>query len=416
MRLALALLAFVAVEDAPAPKPVVDWLREARKHAPSVNDLVATTINGSSARVVIAGRASSGTAELAQFEGSIVSLAKASDVIALDIGPREGEEIDQWLRTGKGELDKILASADAFGWSRVEAQAWLAALAQREEKPKITGIATGDPKLACTEFLAFLGKVDPNVLPRAERALGPLCRDTRSGEAQYAQLADNERMMLRLSLEETLSLVRDAEEAYTQKSSTAEYARNVRQLVGLQQYEQLMRFEREGGEHDPRGRIMAENALAALKAGSEHTRLFALVGLRDLARASDSDSFAAQLVALGAPRAVCVGTVCGAATFRAIDPSASSRRVPRELKLTIDEAGAFERALAAAGDGAPWILDLRVKPSEASVTTWLAANGSLRSARTVCGAAGETPWDHALLADFDALAWFPALTASKLVR
>lgn len=410
----LALIALAAFED--VPKPVVDWLAEAKKRAPSVNDLLATKGEQAEARIVIVGRAFSGVAELAQFEGSIASLAKASDVIALDVGPREGEALDHWLRTGTGKIEEVLDASGAFGWSPVETRAWLEKLAQREAKPKLVGIATGDPKRTSAEILALLAKVAPEVLPRAGRVLQPLTRDARNGEPGYTQLDDNARVILRVGIEETLGIVRDAEEAYTKKSSAAEYARGLRLLVELQQYEQQMRFEREGGEHDPRGRIMAENALAALKASPERARLFAGVGLRDLARSSDADSFAAQLVALGAPRALCLGTGCGAATFRAIDPNAPSPRVPREVQFTNDDAGPLERALAVASGGAPWILDLRTKPKDAAVTTWLAAHRSLRSARDVCGAASETPWDHDILDDFDALAWFPMLTTSKVAR
>ena len=86
------------------------------------------------------------------------------------------------------------------------------------------------------------------------------------------------------------------------------------------------------------------------------------------------------------------------------------------MKITGDEAGALERALAGAGGGRRWILDLRTKPSDKEVTAWLTANRSLRSARAVCGGASETPWDHDLLSDFDAIAWFPTLNVSTLVR
>src|SRR6188768_1507979 len=102
-----------AFDDAPAPKPVADWLSEAKKHAPALNELVGAKSDGPAARIVIVGRAFSGTVELAQFEGSVASNAKATDVIALDVGPRQGEQIDHWLRTGSGKLDEIVGSAAA---------------------------------------------------------------------------------------------------------------------------------------------------------------------------------------------------------------------------------------------------------------------------------------------------------------
>jgi erythromycin esterase-like protein len=415
VRFALALLACALLEDSPAPKAVVDWLGAAQKHAPAVSEIVAPK-DGAAPRIVIAGRAAYGTVELAQFEGRLAALAKAGDVIALDTGLSEGEALDHWLRTGTGKLAEILDTSGACAWSRAETEAWLTSLSKHAEKPRIVGIATGDPRAACAEFLAWFSKVDAPAFPRVERALQPLALTGRKGEPRYAQLDDNERVILRMGLEETLGLVRDAEEKYAQQSSASEYARNLRLLVALQQYEETMRFEREAGEHDPRGRILAENALSTLKAGTEHTRVFAFVGLRDLARASDGDSFAAQLVALGAPRATCIGTACGTATFHALDPNAMPPRQPRELKLTLENAGAFERALAATGGTSTWILDLRQAPTDTNITAWLAANHSLRSARPVCGAATETTWDHALPADFDAVAWFPALTASANPR
>ena len=148
-----------AFEDAPAPKPVADWLSEAKKRAPALTELVGAKSDSPAARIVIVGRAFSGTVELAQFEGSVASNAKATDVIALDIGPRQGEQIDHWLRTGSGKIDEIVGSAGAFGWSHAEARAWLEALARREAKPKIVGISTGESKLSCAEFLAYLDEI-----------------------------------------------------------------------------------------------------------------------------------------------------------------------------------------------------------------------------------------------------------------
>src|SRR6185436_17600157 len=55
-------------EDAPAPKPVADWLSAAKKQAPTLVELVGAKSDGLAARIVIVGRAFSGTVELAQFE------------------------------------------------------------------------------------------------------------------------------------------------------------------------------------------------------------------------------------------------------------------------------------------------------------------------------------------------------------
>lgn len=403
-----ALIALCAPDD--APKPVTDWLAEAKKRAPSVSELIAD------ARIVIVGRAFDGVAELAAFEGSIATLATERDVIAIDIGYREGAELDHLLRTVERPIADVLAGTVGFGWSPTETRTWLETFTKREPMPRIAGIAVGDPKPVCTEVLAYLAKVSPSTHARAERSLHALALDGRNGEPGYLQLDDNGRAILHTSLEETLNLARESQEAYTEKSSAAEYARNLRLIVELQQYEQTMRFEREAGEHDPRGSILAANARALLKDLPKDGRLFVLAGLRDLGRTSDPDSFAARLSALSAPRALCIATACGEATFQAIDPSASGKRVPRELKTSRSAAGAFERALSEASGGARWILDLRTKPSSDSVTSWFGSLRSVRSARHVCGGAGETQWDHAVLGDFDALAWFPTGTASALVR
>ncbi|MDZ4773505.1 MAG: erythromycin esterase family protein [Planctomycetota bacterium] len=405
---ALALLAITVFED--TPKPVVDWFAEAKKHAVSPQEIVARPVGEASARVVMVGRAFAGTAELARFEGTIAACATANDVLALDCGYREGEELERWVRTGVGDVDKLLADCHAFGWNVSAARTWLTDLSKREAKPKLVGIATGDPRAACTEVLSYISKVDPDALPRAEHALRPLSVDGRNGEAAYFQLDDNQRVVLRLALEETLGLFRDAEAQYTTKSSAAEFAGHSRLLIGLSQYEEVMRFERDNGEHDPRGRIMAENALVALKNRPETGRLFAFVGLRDLARASDADSFAAQFKGLGGEPFVAVATACGSAEFLALDPNATTKRIPRALKISLADAGPLERAFAHASGDAAWILDLRVKPADANVTAWFAEHRSLRSADDVCGAASETPWDHEVLVDFDAIAWFPTLS------
>jgi hypothetical protein len=55
---------------------------------------------------------------------------------------------------------------------------------------------------------------------------------------------------------------------------------------------------------------------------------------------------------------------------------------------------------------------LRSGPIDAAVSVWLKTHRSLRSARSSCGGAGETPWDFAIQDDFDAIAWFPRANAT----
>lgn len=409
----LLLSALVAFEDSSTPAKVVEWLAEAKKHAAILAEIVAAKPGESSARVVMVGRAFNGTADLSRFEGSIAACASADDAIAIDIGFREGEELDRWLRSGVGDIDKLLLACGSFGWSAADARTWFTELRKRSEKPKIVGIATGDPVPASTEVLAYLGKMNPEAVVRAGHALRSLTLPGRNGEPRYMQLSDNERAVLRMGLEETLGLFRDSEDAFTQKSSAVEFARHLRLLVELQQYEEKMRFEHDGGEHDPRGKAMAENAVSELKNRPKNGRVFAFVGLRDLARASDPDSFAAQFVTLGGGRAVCIGTACGAAEFLAIDPNGASNHAAREVKTELADASSLERAIANTAGDAPWIVDLRTKPTDASVVDWLTKQRTLRSAKDVLGAVSETPWDHDVLADFDAIAWFPKVARSR---
>lgn len=406
------LWAVGVVAGCDVPSEVETWLLDRARSSLAPSRIISQDEGARVPRVVIVGRAFAGTSELAQFEGSIVALARPVDVLALDVGSKEGHDLDGWLQAGKGGLDALQDELGPLAWSRAETRAWLEALRAREAKPRVVGIGVGDPREACTEVVAFVGKVLPKMRARAELVLLPLSLEGRNGLPRYFALGDNERAILRIGLDELVDVVRASEEDIARLATPAEARRGQRALLQLQQYENQMRFVRDGDEHDPRGRILAENALAALREAGDGARLFALAELRDLARKSDPDSFAAQLVTLGGERATCIATACDRGTFLALDPNAGAAAgSPRQLTLASEGASELEQALKRAGGENAWVLDLRAQPAGA-VAAWLGAQRSLRSARRVCGAPSETPWEHDILGDFDALAWFPTVHVS----
>jgi hypothetical protein len=85
-------------------------------------------------------------------------------------------------------------------------------------------------------------------------------------------------------------------------------------------------------------------------------------------------------------------------------------REPRKLELSAGARTPLESALTGSGEA---VYDLRALPKDGTATAWLAQRRTLRSARATCGGAGETPWDYTVAADFDALVWFPSVTAAE---
>ncbi|MBL8856984.1 MAG: erythromycin esterase family protein [Planctomycetes bacterium] len=409
--LAFAVVSYVCAPQAPpaaeaaGDAEVVAWLKAARENAPSIAEFVAPKDDSKAARVVVVGRAYSGTNELAAFERRVVEALPRLDVVALDIGWSEGDALDQWVRTGEGDLASIISHSGTFGWSAIEARALIEGLRKRDPRPQVAGIATGDPKSACATVLEYLGRVYPESSARAEILLRPLRTDTPKGEPRYHQLDDSQRGILRLGVEEIVNVIRDQVETMTRKSSVTEYARALSAATALLQYEDVMRFEREGGESDPHGRILAENTVRVLSALPATARLVALVNVRDLARASDRDSFVAQLEQSLAQPVLCVATACGRGEFLAVDPNntAAGPRLPREVKLDQADCTKLEGALHS-GAGLDGRLLLAGSRPTTGIAEWLSKNGTLRSARAVCGGASETKWSFDVLGDFDAIA------------
>lgn len=410
-----------AAEAGDASTAAATWLA-ARRHAglELPRDLLVAREGAPAPRVVAVGRALHGTAEIGRFELATWNAASALegfDVLAVDIGLAEGFAADAWIRTGQGDLDGIVNSIGAWGWSHEESRRVLEALRQRNSdkaaKPvTIVGIGVGAPNTLCDPFAAFLRKVYPESAPRVEVVMQALATNSADGRQRYGRLDDNDRAILQYGLDEALSMTREHEEDYSKRSSPAEYAQALARITALVQYEQTMRFELTGGEHDPHGRILAENVATILSRAPATTRVLVLANMRDLARASDPDSFAAQIEALAQVRPVCIATAVGSAEFSAIDPNshAPGPLVPRVLTLEAAKATELEALLAKSGAGDA-VFDLRASSSAAPA--WLAKSRTLRSSRASCGGQLETPWDFSVARDFDALVWFGEVHASK---
>jgi hypothetical protein len=424
MRLLLALSISIAAtgliadayQTAPAaaPAPVVEWLKAHRTEGTALPaDLL--TPSKDPARFALIGRAFEGAHELGRFEKDVWKSASGFDVVAVDVGFAEGEAADAWIRTGKGDPTAIAQSFGAWGWDTAVARAFLEALHTASKKPTFVGIGVGEPGPLLPALLDFVRKAYPEGLPRAERVLDGLRLPGRNGRPRYWFLDDNERGVMRFGIDEQYSVFNDARELLVSRSSEAEFTRAMRLVKAFAQYEETMRFEREGGDEDPRGRILTENAMEASMQGGKPQCVLAFVNVRDLGRAGDATTFAAQLAKASGTKPVCVATACGAGSFLAFDPNDTGEgvRAPRKVELPADARTTLESALEGCGKDEA-VFDLRSLAKDAEAAAWFAQRRNLRSSRTTCGGANETPWDYAVAADFDALVWFPKVSAAAL--
>jgi erythromycin esterase-like protein len=412
-----------AVQDKPpappvqtAPDEVVAWLKERRAASTGIPRDVFD------ARVVAIGRALSGTNEIARFESSVWKLAAQMpgfEVLAVDVGRAEGFAADAYIQTGQGKASEIAASFGPWGWSTSDVVELLESLRAanaeaKSAKKTFVGIGIGSARLACEPMIEFVRKAYPEGAARTELIAGPMRADGRDGRSRYFQADENERAIAQAGLDELQSIARDQAEAWTQRTSAAEYERGLALITALAQYEQSFRFELIGGDSDPHGRILAENTAAALARAGEGKRALVLVHARDLARASDSDSFAAQIEKYFQIKPVCIATAVGEAEFQAYDPNdhAKGPRVPRDLVLDAADKTPLESALARTGAGAATI-DLRKTSSTGPAAEWFAKMRALRSARPWIGGPKETPWDYFVTRDFDLLVWFDRATNAR---
>jgi len=414
--------AAVSARDQAAPPVVIEWCQGRVRPLDELAREISTvpTAAAPTPRVVIVGRAYEGTRELVEFERDLVARAANFDVVALDVGLFEGEAADRYVRTGQGDPRALAETFGAWGWSVRETTAVLEALRARETKPAVVGIGVGSPKAPAEAALQFIEKISPSSSARAELVMAPLRSDGINGRPRYYQLSENQRGILRFGVMEIRDLLSDQRETLADMAKPAEFDRAFRVLDAVRQYEETMRFEFEPADSDPRGRILAENLVHALASRPETARALVLVRMRDLGRVGDPGTLPAQLRTLGSLEATCVATACGAATFRAYDPNdhVPGPLVTREVVAKAEQQTPFERALNAASSArsgtaaaSPCWFDLRHAAVDGEVAAWLAVRRTLRSSGAWCGGAVETPWDYDTLRDFDAIVWFPQVTA-----
>src|SRR6185503_7771449 len=113
------------------------------------------------------------------------------DVVAIDVGLAEGEAIDAYIKSGKGDAAAIVASLGPWGWSADEAKTFLETWRAAPAKPVFAGIGVGDPSPLFQQLIDFLKKAHPDFAGRYERVLDGLRIPGKGGRPRYWALDDN---------------------------------------------------------------------------------------------------------------------------------------------------------------------------------------------------------------------------------
>lgn len=410
----------------PTPRAVREWVRShttplvATPGAPLPNDLAAIRALVGDARVVGVGEATHGTREIFQLKHRLFELLVRDhgfNVFAIEIGLPEGFALDDYVLTGRGDPERMLAGQFVAVWQSdelLDLVRWMRAWNETHtRKLRFYGLDIRAGIRAARETFAYLARVDrdalstPNVrallpladpvdyqavLLRPKAELGALAG---SADALVAQLTTNRSAYVTRSDAETFwrveLLARALVKLLTSRAAVDEAGR-VRERDGAMADNVLRILEHEG----PQARIFVwgHNAHIAGDADAEPR----MMGVNLRARLGQSY------------RAI------GSAIHRGAYQTMDATRRMREFAIAPAPPGSVEDSLATTGLPSG-LLSLQALPAHGDVADWFHTFQILRQydglyddPRAGWGEARTLP-----ARDYDAFLFVTAGTAARRV-
>lgn len=265
-----------------APPEVAAWLAahqlplDGVEAGHGLSDLAALAPHLDGARVIGLGEATHGSREIFQLKHRLIEYlvtARGVRVLGFEAGLAEGQDVDAYLQTGRGEPARIVAGLGYWPWMTDEVTdlvTWLRAWnrVHPHDRVHFVGFDMQVPDRALRDVLAYLARVDP---PTAARYRASLAMAT--SRYDFFTLDPDTLDGLRT---EALALVADLDAhaaAYTARSSADAHAWHRRLAEVVVQCLTMTHADLTGGDWDGsnvRDAAMADNvAWLAERAGPD---------------------------------------------------------------------------------------------------------------------------------------------------
>ncbi|HVS01034.1 MAG TPA: erythromycin esterase family protein, partial [Thermoanaerobaculia bacterium] len=179
---------------APAPQPVVDWIRGQAiplltpRAGQGFADLAPLREVVGSTRVVALGEATHGTREFFQMKHRLLEYLVSElgfSVFAIEANWPESEAVDEYVRTGQGDPAKALAGLYFWTWNTEEVLDLIRWMRQWNSVPghrqvRFYGVDVQTGAVAAKRLAERLGQIDPALAAEAGPALAKLAADNRA--------------------------------------------------------------------------------------------------------------------------------------------------------------------------------------------------------------------------------------------
>lgn len=370
-----------------ADDAVVSWLRDhlaplaTDDPAAATDDLRAVRRIVGDATVVGLGEATHGTREFFRLKHRILeALAEdGSCTLAMEADFADGLAIGRYVDGRDADLHAALDKLYLV-WRTEEVAALLAWMRAanvdpaRPRKIRFFGFDAQSPRSALVAVREFLQRVDAKAL-EALGALAPLERGGDDAADAYRALPDDVRARARGALADAIVRFDLRREAYTKRSSDAEWASMRQALVTAQQAERVMSAVTGKDRFLARDRAMADNVGWIAKTGAPESRVVVWAHNGHVVHPSDAMTMGTNLREAFGSSYVAIGLFFDRGGFQTFDFSGGRFR----WKETV--LGPSPDAFATASftkTGVPlFIVDLRsAKPP--AVASWLADERPIR--------------------------------------
>lgn len=378
-------VAIAAAERAPAPEPVVDWLRTRAMPIATTDpgtdtaDLAKVAATLATARVIGVGEATHGTREYFRLKHRLLARLVTHHrltLLAMEANFNDAERLDAWLQTGEGSVEDVMAAGLFRLWRTEEVRdvlLWMRAWnADKTHKTKlhVRGYDVQGARASITALRAFFEKVDPKNIDTLFGGLAPL--DVAPNARGMVVLDEAASSQAREAIAKLAEWVTEHRATYVTRTSAERYALMLQHTRVLEQARVRFAAKTPSEQFAARDKAMAENVvwLADQIGKDERVLVWAHNGHIQL----DATNLPAANMGMAlreklGTRYVAAGFVLGEGTYRAWEKP--TEPVTADVTIGPVEAGWVAEAFARTGHPI-FAVDVR-EPPVGVVRDWLFA-------------------------------------------